>query len=201
MKDYALFYSYKGIGDVLIIIFDGGLSTTKTETHGKVTVIYHEEEIIGYNIFDIKDVVRIRSNGLIYYPSEQFLNVVNSILINEKLPTLEKKEHSGYFIGEILDIKKIANDKSLVVIDSGKEHINAIINETSLSKGNKVVCAQAGTYLNNGQIVKNYQPDNIVINGHICTNRELGMNDEDNVLVLEDDENIGTDFFLLQESL
>ena len=194
MKDYALFYSYKTIGDVLLVVFDNSLKPTSKKTINKITVIYNEDKIIGYNIFDIKDIVRIRSNGLIYYPSEQFLNVVNSMLKNAGLPILEKKENSGYFIGEVESI-----DGSIVEI-RGNEELLATCNQ-QLKVGNKIVYATVGTYLNNGEVVKEANVNGKAINGHICTNRELGINDDDNILLLEEDDKVGTDFFSLEESL
>ena len=58
MKDYSIYYSYKNMGDVLVIIFDDEKGTTKTETKGRVTVIYNDSEIIGYNIFNWRSSTR-----------------------------------------------------------------------------------------------------------------------------------------------
>ena len=201
MKDYALFYSYKGIGDVLLIIFDNSLPVTKKENIGNITVIYSEDKIIGYNIFDIKEVIRIKSKGLIYYPSEQFLNVINSMLINAKLPTLDKKDNSGYFIGEVKNISFISEEKAFVTIGGGNQEFYAVVKTDKLIKGNKIVYAIVGTYLNSGDIVKEGNLEGKLLNAHICTSRELGIDDDNNILVLEDENIVGTDFFSLEESL
>ena len=187
MKDYAIYYSYKGIGDVLVIIFDNSLSMTRQEKVGNVVALYHEDKLIGCNIFDIKEVMKIKSNGLIYYPSEQFLSVINPILKNAKLPTLEYKENSGYFIGEVKEVKD-----NKVVINDGRSLIECSMKNPELKVGDKVVIATEGTYLNNGQRVKD---------GHICTNKELGINEEETILVLNNDEQVGQDFFSLEEDL
>lgn len=188
MKDYALYYSYKGIGDVLLIVFDNSLPTTKQERIGNVVALYNKDKLIGCNIFDIKEIIKIKSNGLIYYPSEQFLSVINPMLKNAKLPTLEYKENSGYFIAEVLETNK---DISQVVVTDGKERIT-ISTKSELSVGDKVVLAVNGTHLNDGQKVNN---------GHICTNKELGIDEKDTVLILDKDEIVGQDFFSLEENL
>lgn len=192
MKDYALYYSYKGIGDVLVIVFDNALPTTKSERIGNVVALYNEDKLIGCNIFDIKEIIKIKSSGLIYYPSEQFLSVINSMLKNAKLPILESKENSGYFIGEV---KEISN--GIITLNDGV----AYLKEHTLKVGDKVVYAKVGTYLNNGQVVKEENKDGVVINSHICTNKELGINDEEIILVLDEDEQVGLDFFSLEENL
>ena len=43
--------------------------------------------------------------------------------------------------------------------------------------------------------------DGVVINSHICTNKELGINDEETILALDEDEQVGLDFFSLEENL
>lgn len=201
MKDYALFYSYKGIGDVLIITFDNSLPATREERIGNIVVVYNKDQIIGYNIYDIKDIIKIKSKGLIYYPSEQFLNVINSMLTNAKLPTLEKKENSGYFIGEIKDVTFVTEEKALISIYDGNKKYFAIVKTDMLEKGNKIVFAKVGTCLNNGTVVKEGNIEGKPLNAHICSNRELGINEDDRILVLEDEDKIGTDFFSLEESL
>ena len=86
MRNYAIYYSYKTIGDVVIILFDNNKQPTRSETKHRVTVIYNEDEIIGYNIFDIKEIIKIRNEGMIYYPSFALVSIINSILLFHILP-------------------------------------------------------------------------------------------------------------------
>ena len=87
-KQYSLFYSYKNIGDVLIVIFDNDKKPTRSERKGNVEVIYNQEDIIGYNIFDIRNIVKIKTEGLIYLPSPALISVINTILKNNKVEEL-----------------------------------------------------------------------------------------------------------------
>ena len=93
MKNYCLYYSYKTKGDVLFITFDGEKKATKVENKGRVTVLYHENEIIGYRISNIKDIIKIRSDGVIYLPNKEMIAVINSILKNQHLELLEQKKN------------------------------------------------------------------------------------------------------------
>ncbi len=195
MRHYSLFYSYKHIGDVLIIIFNNDKKSTKNVRKGQVEIIYHENEIIGYNIFDIRNVVKIKTEGLIYLPSPAFINVINSILKNNGAEELDYVKESGYFIGEIKNIEKIDNEKSLVAIDIKKEVINAVTKNSDLHLRDKVVVATVDTRLNNGELVKSSNLGQTIINGHLCNEKELQISDEDSVLILDKDEEIGKDFF------
>ena len=49
---YRLFYNRSVSGDVLFVLLDPMKKATKTERRDEVEAIYHEDEVIGYNIFD-----------------------------------------------------------------------------------------------------------------------------------------------------
>ena len=187
MKNYSLHYSYKGIGDVLIVIFDNSKKPTRSEEKGKVVILYNKDEIIGYNIFDIKEIIKIKNEGMIFFPSEQLINVLNTILSNEGVEPLEYKDNSGYFTAEI---KSIDLDKNLVCLDLSNKQVVTAYNNLKLSVSDKVVVALPSTHLSDGSTVK--EP-------HICTNKELGIKEnEDEILVLDKEIETGEDFFSME---
>lgn len=199
MKNYAIYYSYKEIGDVVIILFDNAKNATSSIRKNRVSVIYHNDEIIGYNIFDIKDIIKIKSEGMIYFPSNVLVSIINSVLQNEKLETLEYKTSSGYLIAQVDEIKGIDNEKSLLSLSIGNDIFHSVVKNCSLKNGDKVVIVQEGTFLNNGEMFKETNYENIKINAHVCTGVELGITNIDGILSLDNDSVIGDDFFLLEE--
>ncbi len=199
MKNYAIYYSYKEIGDVVIILFDNAKNATSSIRKNRVSVIYHNDEIIGYNIFDIKDIIKIKSEGMIYFPSNVLVSIINSVLQNEKLETLEYKTSSGYLIAQVDEIKGIDNEKSLLSLSIGNDIFHSVVKNCSLKTGDKVVIVQEGTFLNNGEMFKETNYENIKINAHVCTGVELGITNIDGILSLDNDSVIGDDFFLLEE--
>ncbi len=189
-NNYSLYYSYPTLGDVLIVIFDNERKPTSHERKGNVEVIYNKEDIIGYNIFDIQNIIKIKSQGLIYLPSPTLVEVINSILINAKLEPLAIKEESGYVIAQIDEIKDLEDDQKLIYLNIGKEVVQATIKNKELKPKQKVVVAKANTRLNNGALVKE---------AHICTEKELSISELEEVLIIEDDEEVGNDFFMMEE--
>ena len=186
MKDYAIYYSYKNIGDVIVIIFSDE-ATTKVEQKGRVAIIYHEDRIIGYNIFNVKDIIKIKSEGMIYLPSPTLIDIINSLLINEGCEPLEVKESSGYFVAMVVDVTN-----SQVTISLKEKAFNLPNKNYQLNVGDKVVIAIKGTRLPNGSLIND--------EGHICTYKDLGIKiEEDTILVLDKDEEINKDFFSLEE--
>ena len=181
MKDnYSLFYNYRHIGDVLIVIFDNDKSPTRNERKKDVEVIYHQDEVIGYNIFNIRNVVKIKSEGLIYLPSPTLINVINNILKNSGVEELAPTKESGYIIGEV---KRIDGN---IAINIGKEEVIIPLNN-EVQLGDKVVIAKVGTRLNTGINVQQF--------AHLCLEKDLQISEEDIVLILDKDEEVGKDFF------
>lgn len=188
MNNYGLFYSYKNIGDVLIIVFDNSLKTTRSEQKGRVTVLYHGDQIIGYNIKDVKDIVKIHSEGKIFLPRQELIEVINYILKNENLPTLEPMEESGFYIGEVISQKD-----NIVEISLGEEKVSALL-KTSLNIKDKVVVAKNNTILGDGTKFKEKEVNGVLINAHICVANELGL-EGDNILLVDKELENGKDFF------
>lgn len=191
-KQYSIFYSYKGIGDVLIVIFNNESKPTHHERKGQVEVIYHEQEVIGYNIFDISKIIKIKTSGLIYLPSKELISIINALLRNNGLEELEEQTNSGYIIGEVVDIKPY-QEKKIVSIDIGKEVVKAYTKE-AINLKDKVVVATLGTRLNDSRIVKMIEDTN----AFICTEKDLQISESDTILILDNEEENGKDFFTME---
>lgn len=191
-KQYSIFYSYKGIGDVLIVIFNNESKPTHHERKGQVEVIYHEQEVIGYNIFDISKIIKIKTSGLIYLPSKELISIINALLRNNGLEELEEQTNSGYLIGEVVDIKPY-QEKKIVSVDIGKEVVKAYTKE-AINLKDKVVVATLGTRLNDSRIVKMIEDTN----AFICTEKDLQISESDTILILDNEEENGKDFFTME---
>lgn len=193
IENYSLYYSYKAIGDVLIIDFDNQAFISSHHRVGEVEVIYDEERLIGYNIFNVSKIMKIKTSGMIFFPSPLFIDVINSILSNANLENLSPKSHSGYFIGEIVDFQEGENNH-LYSISLGSKIVVAKLSD-SLNLGDKVVVALQGSVLNTGKMAVEVESKDDLLSAHICTNRELNIQDDDRIFLVDEDENIGNDFF------
>ena len=190
--NYSLFYSYKNVGDVLLVVFDNDLKATSHIRKGQVEVIYHEQEVIGYNIFDISKIIKIKTQGLIYLPSKELVAIINSILKNNDIEELANPTSSGYIIGEVVDIAN-KGDKKVVSIDIGKEIVKAFTNNEIHIK-DKIVVATLHTRLNDGRTVKIIDDTN----AFIVTEKDLQISNSNNILFLDVEEENGKDFFTME---
>ncbi|MCF0107650.1 MAG: DUF4479 domain-containing protein, partial [Bacilli bacterium] len=68
IKKYSLYYSYKYIGDVLIVNIIPNAFVTTSKRVGDVEIIYNNDTVIGYNIFNISRIIKIKMVGILYHP-------------------------------------------------------------------------------------------------------------------------------------
>ncbi len=185
MKDYGIFYSFKDKGDSLVIVFDTEKEFVNEKVNGRVHTYYDNDKIIGYKIDRIKEFLKIKSGGeKIFFPNAVFIDVINSILINANCEPLEPRDNSGYFIGQVMEINK---DKITVSLGNKEITANAC---AGANVGDKVVVALPGTMLNGRTKVKDL--------AHICVNKDLYSEGDNEILLLDKDTKIGGDFFTLE---
>lgn len=100
----SLFYNHHAVGDVLIVIINPILEMTHYDKKDDLTVIYHHNEIIGYNIFNISKMIKIYHKGLIPSHFKPLMDIINSILKNHQLATIEYA-NDEYLVGEVITCK------------------------------------------------------------------------------------------------
>ncbi len=200
MKDYAIFYNYHTIGDVLLIISDLETKPNRVVKNGEVTSLYLDDKLIGINIFNISNVLKIKSNGLIVLPLKEMIDVINNILINANVETLEYKKESGFKVGKVLTCEEHPDSDHMHVltVDIGSEVLDIVCGAPNVKEGQKVVVATLGTTMFDGKKIVPSSLRGIKSNGMLCSPRELHLEGAPNVrgiLVLDDDAIIGEDFF------
>lgn len=200
MKDYAIFYNYHTIGDVLLIISDLETKPNRVVKNGDVTSLYLDDKLIGINIFNISNVLKIKSNGLIVLPLKEMIDVINNILINANVETLEYKKESGFKVGKVLTCEEHpdSNHMHVLTVDIGSEVLDIVCGAPNVKEGQKVVVATVGTTMFDGKKIVPSSLRGIKSNGMLCSPRELHLEGAPNVrgiLVLDDDAIIGEDFF------
>lgn len=202
MKNYGIYYNYKKLGDILMISFNPNSYAKKILKNNEVLCLFNEkEELIGINILNFSNVVKIKSNGFIPLINTKLLNVINSILINANLEPLEEKKESGFKIGKIISMEEHPESEHLHIceVDIGeKENLQIVCGSFNAKVGIKVVCATPYTFMPNGQIILPGKVLGIESFGMLCSGRELNLGGYDNIsglYILDDSYKIGDDFF------
>ena len=196
---YRLFYNYHTIGDVLMILFDSQKKANKHEKRDNITLIFHDDELIGINIFAISEIVRIKAQGMIVNPASEFLDVINHILLNHGLSALAYQNESGFVVGQVIETIEGEEESGRIgKIDIGSRVIYVNLISSQVEVNTLVVIALAGTILGNGQSVGVEEHGNVFFEGKLCLKSDLNLlngNEDDGYFFIDEFMEIGQDFF------
>ena len=195
---YGLFYHYQLLGDVLLIDLLPELPNHQ-EVRGRVHVLYAGDKIVGYNIFAISEIVKIKAKGLIVLPSKPLIDVINSLLVAEHLQALPLIEDSGFCVGKILSVEPHPQSEHLHIttVDVGNEILTIVCGAANCQSGLVVLVARPGAIMFDGTRIIPTELLGVASSGMLCSSRELAISDQAGLLVLDCDLKLGSDFFLL----
>ena len=195
---YRLFYDYHTIGDILMIVFNNQKQVTRVDKRVNSVALFCHDELIGINIFNISNTVRLKAKGMIINPAPAFIEVINHILINDGLEALPLEQESNFIVGQVLELIKSENEFFIAKVDISSRVIYALASNDSIIVNRLVVIALPGTILGNGKTAILQQIDNIYCEGHLCLKSELNIpliEGKDEVYLLDEFAEIGQDFF------
>ena len=201
MDRYGVFYNYKTIGDVLLIIFDQRENPDEVIKQDDVVVIKKNKKIIGINIFNISKIMKIKANGFIPLLDDKVLDVINHILENHNLPILEKQKNSGFVVAKITSIEEHPDSDHLHIcnVDVGEDkELQIVCGAFNAKKDLICVCALPYAFMPSGKQIIPGKLLGIDSNGMLCSGRELSLDGYENkrgLLELDDTYKIGSDFF------
>lgn len=195
---YRLFYDYHAIGDVLMIVFDNAKKATHSDIKDNVVVIYNGQTMIGINIMNISEIVRIKAKGMLLNPAPEFVEVINHILLNAGLEALPKQVSSGFVVGQILETISNEDEKSVVAkVDVGSRVVYVKASYPIIPSNALVVVALPATILHDGRTIEVEQSAGIFFEGYLCSKKDLNVaeGNPDDLYLLEEFMEIGQDFF------
>ena len=147
MRRYQLFYHPKLLGDVLMVLFVPSAQATRHVKTGNVAIIYHDERMIGLNLFDMSAIVKIHASGLIYNPPPVLIKIINDHLANLAIDVYLPPYQSGFLVGRI-----VKSEGETYQLDLGKRLAHAK-GPRGLSEGSHIVVALPETLLPDGTFV------------------------------------------------
>lgn len=202
MDRYGLYYNYKTIGDVLIIEFIPEFYPNRIVKSNDVVSLYKDDILIGINIFNISNIIKIKANGIIYKINDKVLEVINSILKNEGLNELSKLNDSGIKVCKIKEINEhpLSEHLHLVKVSIGSDKlIDVVCGAYNIKEDMKTLYASLGSFLPNGKRIlpsKLLKEDSF---GMLCSTIDLNLTSlglKRGLIDLSDTSlNIGDDFF------
>ena len=133
IKNYGI-YNHHEYNDTLLILFSDQEIDRENES-GEVTILYHQNDVVGYRIKSFIRYAKIKYSGIIFLPANPLIDVINAILRKYHLETLDYKTHSGY-------ITKLCDNQVMVYATSG-----TFLRDESVSQGR--FCTYYDLYMKN----------------------------------------------------
>ena len=82
---WAAYYHYHTTQDTLMIIIDPNSYPSKVEKKDEVVALYDNERLIGINLLNFSNTIKMKTNGRIIYLPPLVLKVINDKLQNAGL--------------------------------------------------------------------------------------------------------------------
>ncbi|WP_257172427.1 YtpR family tRNA-binding protein [Staphylococcus capitis] len=195
-----LFYNPQGVGDVAFLQIeptDGAFDYNKKDD---VVEITQDGQVVGFNIFNVSDKIKIEGNGHIKLTSEiieALQQSINNSGFNYKLDTdLSPKFVVGYV--ETKEKHPDTDKLSVLKVNVGNETLQIVCGAPNVAAEQKVVVAKVGAVMPSGMVIKDAKLRGVDSSGMICSMKELDLPNapqEKGIMVLNDDYEIGQAFF------
>jgi len=189
MKRYDLFYQPKSIGDVLLVIIEPNLTPTHNQRINEAVLIYHDDILIGVNLFNIQALMKIHAAGLIVNPPQVLIDIINDKFANDGVDVYLPMFISNFVVAEILNIDE--SMKQAKVTD-GKNVYTAMISFNDMKVGQRLVIAYNQTLLPNGIVYSSDKQDEV----YICpTNLFDSLGQPNCPLTVDEKYALGSEYF------
>ncbi|MBQ9730800.1 MAG: DUF4479 domain-containing protein [Bacilli bacterium] len=193
------FYNQKGIGDVLLIKNCFDKEVTSTKDYEGVTVLFNNEEVIGYNVFNLEGLDLAKYEGRIMPVPASLVDKVNGLLTKYGLPMVNAEISGGFKVGKVLECVDHPDSDHLHVlkVDVGSEVLQIVCGAANVSKDKLVVVALNNTMMMDGSVIRPGSLRGIVSNGMCCSKRELGLTKDQarvGIILLDESYKVGEDF-------
>lgn len=186
MNRYHLFYQPKTIGDVLLIIIEPSMIPTHTQVIKDSVLIYHDDRLIGVNLFNVLPLVKIHAHGLLLNPPPVLIDIVNHKFANDGVDVYLPPYHSPFITAKV----KQVDDVNIKVTDGLNDYLAENV-FNNMTPETLVVIAKNGTLLPNGHLVA---IDSSLV--YVCPERlfdEMGR--EDTPLIVTETTKPGSEYF------
>ena len=193
----SFYYNLKGVGDVLLVKVQYGKTATHHKDFDKFSVVYHNEDVIAYNFFNISQVEEIKENGVIYNISDSLLNYVNEELVKNNFEEISEIEGKKFKVGKVISCEDIEGTHlHLCQVDIKDEVLQIVCGAKNVCKDALVVVAMIGCLMKDSTLIKEGILKGYKSYGMLCSKRELGIPCEEvrGLYLLDDTYTIGQDF-------
>lgn len=174
-------YNKNGVGDTLIVMLKNSEKVEQSfERKDNVARIFNEStnETVGYNFFDVSEIVKIEGNGQVVLSNEEIDSLNQALTAAGFEETLEADSRPKFVVGYVKECVPHPDSDHLNItqteIDNG-EVVQIVCGASNIAQGQKVVVAKVGAMMPTGMVIWDGELRGEPSHGMICSARELGL--------------------------
>jgi tRNA-binding protein len=173
-------YQPSTMGDMLAIYLDQTLPSTHHVKKENIVFIYHQDKIIGVNVYQPKTLINEFGQGIIRRMSHSSIEILNQkfkqLGFNIILPSFQ----SSFVVAEVQRIEVHPDADALFVcqVNLGTRVIQIVTNSKKVKPSDRVVVALPGAMLLDGQFLQEGMMLKVLSQGMFCSEKTLGINPE-----------------------
>ena len=168
--------------------------TTSIDKRNNVTVLFNQDEVIGYNI--VSEEFKTLKDG--YHPISENIDLINNILEKEGLEQLEADLNNYFKVGKVIECVEHPESDHLHIckVDIGNDVLQIVCGAHNVEEGIKVVVACVNAIMPNGSLITAGKLRGVDSYGMLCSAYELGLIEEHikGLLILDETYNVGDNF-------
>lgn len=186
-------YNKNGVGDTLIVMLKNSEKAEQNfERKGSIARIFNEstKETVGYNFFDVSDIVTIEGNGQVVL-SDQEIDALNKALTAAGFEeALVADSRPKFVVGYVKECVPHPDSDHLNITQTEIDHgevVQIVCGASNIAQGQKVVVAKVGAMMPTGMVIWDGELRGEPSHGMICSARELELENapsEKGILVL-----------------
>lgn len=194
------FYNLENVGDILLVRLCGERKVTHNRKIGDLCVLYHQDQVIGYNLFDASQYIENLTNGKVKI-TEQFVNDLNIVLTKANMDPVTSDYDDKFKVGKVISIEEHPDSDHMHIcqVDTGDEVQQIVCGAPNVALNQLVVVAKNDAVMPSGLIIRPSSLRGVASHGMLCSARELALENAPQargVLVLNDnDYKVGDSFF------
>ena len=152
------------------------------EDKNGVTALYLGDELLGYNIFDLSRVLKLKAKGIIFTPGVELVTLVNQLLTAAGFPVLEELTDSGFHVFKVTKIEEHPLDEKakIVTLTDGKDTYETVTKLNNLNADDKVVGLIDGYIAPDGMMFLKHVDHNIKNDVLLLSEKALKQGEDEN---------------------
>lgn len=150
-----LFFNFPAFKDTIFIVINNDKMPDRIEKNGNFVALYCMDELVGVNIFNSNEYLKLKLDGLFHNPNEPLINLVNSLIkvnLNEDVILVQAPLY-------VAKIEQRIKDNIYQISLGDMRQANATNREEDIDVGDYVLVSYRESRLDDGNMTSKFLLD------------------------------------------